>query len=163
MFECKKCDKIFANKSNLNRHFQRFHDDLSSSEEEDVDMDSVDNDDDDNLSMTESEEDEQVDDMNDKDVWKYIAQESEKREIDITEAYKEYVIMMKALKKDKTHQAVMQTLEKIKDSENMDFIEALDYSVHKRRFLINLHAQDSNDEDEAQNLFILSSFTALSF
>ena len=148
MFECKECNKIFANKSNLNRHFKRFHDDLSSSEEEeeiDQNMDSVDDDDDDNLSMNESEED--VADRNDKDVWEYIVQESKNREIDITEVYKEYVIMMKAIKKDKTHQAVMQTLENVKDSENMDFFEALDYAVHKRRFLINRHAQDSNDDD----------------
>ena len=124
-------------------------------------MDSFDDDNDDNLSMNENEE--YVADRNDKDVWEYIVQESKNRKIDVTEAYKEIVIMMKAIKKDKTHKAVMQTLENVKDSENMDFIEALDYAVHKRRFLINLHAQDSNDEDEAQNLFILSSFTALSF
>ena len=151
MFECKECNKIFANKSNLNRHSRRFHDDLSSSEEEEEieqTMDSVNDENDDDLSMNESEEDEQVDDRNDKNVWEYIVQESKNREIDITEVYKEYVIMMKAIKKDKTHQAVMQTLENVKDSENMDFFEALDYAVHKRRFLINRHAQDSTDDQD---------------
>ena len=47
-------------------------------------------------------------------------------------------------RRDEMYQAVLKTLEKAKDDEEMDFSEALDYAVDKRKFLI----YESADETE---------------
>ena len=80
---------------------------------------------------------------NDSGVWEFISRDSEEPHNDISNAYKELVIMMRALQQSSTHRSVMKTLQKVKHEEDMDYMEALDYAVHKRRFLINRHIQNS--------------------
>ena len=49
------------------------------------------------------------------------------------------------MKKDRTHDSVMQTLHRVKDEEDMDFEEALEYAIEKRRFLIQRRVKLSED------------------
>ena len=50
--------------------------------------------------------------------------------------FKRNVKFYRSLKRDETYQAVMSTLQRARDDDVMDFDEALDYAVDKRKFLI---------------------------
>ena len=82
------------------------------------------------------------------DIWKLTTDESEYRELSIAELYKEKVLFSKSLKKDNTHKAIMHTLQKAQEEEDMDFNEALDYAVDKRKFLIQRKIPVSDDDDD---------------
>ena len=128
IYKCEDCEKSFANKSNYNRHFAKMHPETS----EDEDFSDGDEDYD-----TEEEDEESDDEYSDKiDVWGQMFDESEQLGLPITTVYKDNILFMRAMKRDQTHKSVMETLEKVKDEENMDFAEALDYAIEKRRFLI---------------------------
>jgi len=161
-FQCEECDKVYVSKSNLNRHIKRFHNDDDDLPSEDDDLPSEDEEEEEeqNESMDEISEEVDEDDHqseenigdvdgeenvieNDSGVWEFIARNSEEPQNDISNAYKELVIMMKALQRSSTHRSVMKTLQKVKHEEGMDYMEALDYAVYKRRFLINRHIQNS--------------------
>ena len=68
----------------------------------------------------------------------------------MSEVYKNKVLFSRALKKDKTHQAIMKTLRNYQEEEDeMDFLEALSLAIDKRRFLIKrLELNHENDGDE---------------
>ena len=71
------------------------------------------------------------------DIWDVIDQEASKYDNgDLAEAVKMHIILCRSLKKDSTVQAIMETLRQAKEDFNMNFIEALDYAVDKRKFLI---------------------------
>ena len=131
MYECEDCQKTFSNKSNLNRHWKITHREEEAEEESDYSEEEV---------MDEtvsSDEEEDSDNENFKiDIWRSIINECEYRELSITELYKEKVLFSKSLKMDDTHKAIMRTLQKAQEEENMDFHEALDYAIDKRKFLI---------------------------
>ena len=60
----------------------------------------------------------------------------------------------RSLRRDEMYQAVLKTLEKAKDDEGMDFSEALDYAVDKRKFLIYKSADETEQvtqEEENAN------------
>ena len=40
------------------------------------------------------------------------------------------------MKRDEIHQAVMRTVERAQEEEEMDFLEALDFAIYKRKFLL---------------------------
>ena len=63
-------------------------------------------------------------------------------------------MFFRSLRRDETYQAVLKTLEKAKDDEEMDFSEALDYAVDKRKFLIYTSADETEQvtqEEENAN------------
>ena len=123
MYDCEECEKSFANKSNLNRHMAVKHPD------EDSDMESEDNED--NSFIDGDEED-----SNNSLIWKYILEESEKDQDTPMETYNLTVKLYQLLKNDQTHKSIMETVQRARDEEDMDFAEALDYAVDKRKFLI---------------------------
>ena len=132
MYDCEECEKSFANKSNLNRHMAVKHPD------EDSDMESEDNED--NSSIDGDEED-----SNNSLIWKYILEESEKDQDTPMETYKLTVKLYQLLKNDQTHKSIMETVQRARDEEDMDFAEALDYAVDKRKFLIQRKIKEVKD------------------
>ena len=139
MYDCEECHKSFSNKSNLNRHWKMTHREEETDEESDY-------------SEQESEEEEEGSDNESFsiDIWKLIVDESIYRERSIIELYKEKVLFSKSLKKDDTHSSIMHTLMKAQEEEDMDFHEALDYAVDKRKFLIQrkIPNEDGSSIDE---------------
>ena len=148
MYDCEECQKSFSNKSNLNRHWKKRHgeeewvEDIDYSEEE---------------TMEEADESEEEDEEKRSDeesttmnIWELIVNESIYRERSITELYKEKVLFSKFLKKDDTHKSIMHTLKKAQEEEDMDFHEALNYAVDKRKFLIQrkMPVADDSSADE---------------
>ena len=73
---------------------------------------------------------------NDDLVWIHIISESIDSGEDVLEVYKSKVKFARKLRRDAIHKAVMTTLENVRVEENMDYEEALDYAVDKRKFLI---------------------------
>ena len=61
-------------------------------------------------------------------------------------------MLVKSFKYDQIHQQIMGTVKRAQDEEEMDFLEALVYSIKKRSFLINRQAETgsehSNEDDE---------------
>ena len=135
MYECSECDEAFANKSNYNRHLAKSHPDETDGEEEEdyTDSESMSSEEEveSDESMDSNEDDEEI------DIWEQMYYEcDEESEISITDVYKDKILFLRAMKKDSIHKAVMQTLQRVRDEEDMDFAEALDYAIEKRRFLI---------------------------
>jgi len=88
------------------------------------------------------------------DIWNYLHDEEIIKQIPITTLYKHLVLLSKALKQDDTHQAVMHTIKKAREEEDMDFREALDYAIDKRKFLIKRRIpvkDEENDEEVDQH------------
>ena len=86
------------------------------------------------------------------DIWNYLHNEEVIKEVPITTLYKQLVLISKALKQDEIHQAAMHTVTKAREEEEMDFREALDYAIDKRKFLIQRRTplkdkEDSEEED----------------
>ena len=152
MYDCDFCDKSFANKSNLNRHNAKKHpfEDNDSSDSESIDehskrshIEDTDMSDDESYSSDE-EEDISI------DIWNYLHNEEVIKEVPITTLYKQLVLISKALKQDEIHQAVMHTVTKAREEEDMDFREALDYAIDKRKFLIQRRIPKKDEEDSEE-------------
>lgn len=151
MYECDICDKSFANKSNLNRHYFSRHqmeEDYQSSHYSEEEIDET--------YDTDEDEDSQEDlGIN---IWHHLHNESERRQARLIFLYKELVLLSKVLKRDEIHQAVMRTVKKAQEEEEMDFREALDFAIDKRKFLlhrkmnemIQLENDSSEDEDQEE-------------
>ena len=153
MAVCTECGTHFHNKSNLNRHMRVRHGQAEqNNESEQSDDDDVEN------TMEEDEpasEDEQLSSDDDEvDVWKVITEEADEEDGGLLEAFKRNVLFCRSLKRDETYQAVLNTIEKAKDEEDMDFEEALDYAIDKRKYLINRSADESKqiqrEEEEGE-------------
>ena len=130
MYECSECDKAFANKSNYNRHLAKSYPDETDGEEEEdyTDSESMSSEEEveSDESMDSNEDDEEV------DIWEQMYYEcDEDSEISITDVYKDKILFLRSMKKDSIHKAVMQTLQRVRDEEDMDFTEALDYAIRK--------------------------------
>ena len=141
MYGCDDCEKTFSTKSNYNRHVAKAHPEESEEEEDEdySDSESMSNDDD-------SDDSEQGDEET-IDIWETMFNEFEESGLSINEIYKHKILFLRAMKKDKTHKAIMQTLQRVRDEEDMDFEEALDFAIEKRRFLIHRQIiQFSNNE-----------------
>ena len=149
---CSECSKTFHNKSNLNRHKATMH---SENEEEEEEMDS------DNDSEDESENEEE-DNAWIIDIWDVIRNKAESTNRSLKKVYKDYVLLVKSFKHDEIHQKVMETVKRAQDEDEMDFLEALEYAISKRTFLINRQAtngtennvveeEEENDEDSADD------------
>ena len=139
MYNCSECDKAFANKSNYNRHRIKFHSEYSDGGTgADSESESILSEEDDG-----GEESTTIaaaaDDEREVDVWgeMYAEFRGGENDMSITDVYKEKVLFLRAMKKDSTHKSIMQTLRKVQDEDGMDFEEALDYAVDKRKFLIH--------------------------
>ena len=132
---CPDCLKTFHNKSNLNRHIEKAH---SNDSEEEVKSDS-------------SDSDESSIDPGDAlepwvvKVWTELKLKAERTNQSFIEVYKDAIIFVNSLARDDTHQSVMETFKKARNDDDMDFEEALDFSLDKRKFLI------AREFDNAEN------------
>lgn len=139
---CKTCGKEFHNISNLKRHQNLAH-----SKDEDEDMES----DDGSQSAEESESEEQENAWI-IDIWDMLTHKAKSTNTSLSKVYRYYVLLVKSFKYDQIHQQIMGTVKRAQDEEEMDFLEALDYSIKKMSFLINRHAETgsehSNEEDD---------------
>ena len=109
--------------------------------------------DDDPVKDTENntEEEEEEEDEPRVDVWQRIVKKSVKHGQNILDTYKDKVIFCRSFDDDTTHAEVIRTLEKVQEDEGMDFEEALDYAVDKRKFLI-MRELNKFDEEELQEM-----------
>lgn len=134
---CDICEKTFANKRNLNRHKLLKHANHESEENESDESE-------DNESNLEEI---QVNNLNKAAnfVWSIIIEECQESGKSVTEVYQDKVIFNVLFNKDCTHLKVMETLNRFKKEDNMDFIEALENAVERRKFLIERQVQNIID------------------
>lgn len=103
--------------------------------------------------IPESADEESSDDEPEVNVWYVVLEDAETHDISVLESFKRNVIFCRSLERDETYQAVLNTMDKVKDVEEMKFSEALDYAVDKRKFLIQKAAEEAEEnrrEEEAQ-------------
>jgi len=143
MYECDDCKRTFFTKSNYNRHVSKAHPEESEEDDKDYsDSKSMSSEDDVDSDNSEASQD----DEGTLGIWEIMSRECEETGLSIHEIFKYKILFLRAIKKDKTHKSVMETLQRVRDEEDMDFEEALDFAVEKRRFLINRQIPLSNDE-----------------
>ena len=152
MAYCIQCRRHFANRSNLNRHLKLFHNgNLSTpkaSKEEYIDVSeddddvssngsqAMDDDDDDSSETSETEDNTDDEDVDEHEIWLTMKEESGQLDMNIVDFYKAKVLFCRELKRNRIHQAIMETLNRARNEEDMSFSEALSYAVDKRKFLI---------------------------
>ena len=93
---------------------------------------------------SESETEDSSDEEGEVDVWETINATAEKDadehecelEESITESMKTSINICRSLKRDDTVKAIMETLKRAQEDDNMKFSEALDYAIDKRKFII---------------------------
>ena len=73
----------------------------------------------------EGEESSEDEEMN-IDIWNYLHNEKIIKEVLVTTLYKQMILLSKALKQDDTHQAILHTVQKAREEEDMDFRKAFD-------------------------------------
>ena len=151
MTVCGECGKPFHNKSNLNRHMRAMHSKVYQSDESEDDVDVESTVEEDELA---SDNEQLSSDEGEVDVWKVITEEADDEAGGVLQAFKRNVFFCRSLKRDETYQAVINTLEKVKDDEEMNFAEALDYAVDKRKFIIFRSAKEAEhvqkEEEEGE-------------
>jgi len=103
--------------------------------EEEEEMESEIEDTESEVSDSESDLDEEPE--HDEFVWSVIREDATAYNSSLLDAYKNNVIFTRRLKNDKTHRAVMETVKRAMDEDDMDFEEALDYAINKRQHLIS--------------------------
>ena len=154
---CKFCHKFYTRDHFLVAHEEKCpkKDILSDVEEEDEDEEMVDestqdqensgdeaheedgdDDDDDGESESDGEEGEEES----YDPWSYLKTKMNSKDDEteqLSEIYKEHMLFFHEMRKDPTHQKIQGTLKRLRDEEEMDWDEALDYAVKKRRFLFD--------------------------
>ena len=118
--------------------------------------DNVSNDESEVESKQESEVDEQESDSEESnddeenepwivDVWKQMRDEADSTDTNFLDIYKDNVTFVKSLTRDETHKKVMETFKKAQTEDDMDFVEALDFAVDRRKFLIQREFEDDSD------------------
>ena len=142
MLACKVCGKMFATNFNLGRHMKRLHSDRDDSDGDENDRD---------IESKAEEESDTDDSFNgestDTNVWKVIDAETKQTDGDLLENVKRNIKFCRSFRRDKTIQAVKETLNQAQEKYDMDFREALDYAVDKRKFLIRRTWEELNDEN----------------
>ena len=123
------------------------HSDDTDDEIEDV-VESNDEDDDEKESLHSENSDNEDDGLPEVNVWEDMADDSD---TDILEAYKQKVIYCRNMERDPVHISVMATLQRAQEEEGMDFNEALNYAVDKRKFLIQEQTKDEQEEIETDS------------
>ena len=114
------------------------------SEEENSDSDPEEDSD---VSREDDDDDEEEEEPWVVDVWEELKMKANSTNESFLEIYKEAVVFTKSLKRDETHLKVMETFNKAQEEDDMDFQEALDFAVDRRKFLIVREFQDdSNDQ-----------------
>ena len=144
---CSECGKCFQNKSNLNQEMKIKHweESSDSEEEESTEEESTEEE----LSSEEvqtSSEDEVSASNGEVDVWKVIIRDANEQDGDVLASFKRNVHFCRSLKRDKMYQKVTETLKRVKDDEEMEHDEALDYAKHKRKFLIERAVKNAKED-----------------
>ena len=169
MVRFKKCSSTFANKSNLNRHDEIVHlhdsDERMNSDYDDDDDETIsivseteeesydsidDNEEEENKDDGEQDEDDGDNEDEESSLWMDMKNEALDLKVSLLDLYKEKIMFHRNLKRTSIHRAVMQTLQRARDEEDMSFSEALDYAVDKRKFLIlkSTAAEEKEEEEE---------------
>ena len=149
-FVCSICQRGFHNKSNLNRHTKMVHD---SEEIEQMESEDSFDEQEENSNTDESGEDsegEEYNEVEEKSIWTDIYNLVKTGNRKPLEAYKEVVVQAETLRTDPVHKKVMKTLKRYREEDDMDFEEALDKTIHKRRFLILREITQQHDEEEEE-------------
>ena len=71
---------------------------------------------------------------------------------DYLEAFKRNVKFCSSFKNDETYRKIKETIERVKTEDDMDFEEALDYAVNKRRFLIRRNIAKTLEDENKDNI-----------
>ena len=82
-------------------------------------------------------------------IWADIAYQANENNQPALEVYKQFVMQAYTLKIDSVHKKVMKTLTNYQEEHDMDFEEALDKTIEKRKYLIlrEIARNESDDED----------------
>ena len=136
---CKECLRTFHNKSTLNKHIKRAHSDEEESEEE-VESEE---------GASDSEEMSDAGDVEEPwtvNIWEEMKQKSDTTNDSFLRVYKDGIIFANSLTRADTHREVMKTFKKARNEDDMDFEEALDFALDRRKFLtVREFEDDEND------------------
>ena len=149
MVRCQYCEKVFQNKSNLNRHARIQHaeevneDNLSDNSPDTQSENEIENAyDDGNSTDSDGEE---------IDVWRVILKEAHRDNESYLQAFKNNVKFCRSFDNDITVQTVIKTMDKGIEDEDMNFDEALDYATDKRKFLIEKVIENAEKEGTSED------------
>ena len=87
--------------------------------------------------VSDSESDLDEEPEHDEFVWSVIREDAAAYNSSLLDACKKNVIFSRRLKNDKTHRAVIETVKRAMDEDDMDFDKALDYAINKIQHLIS--------------------------
>ncbi len=84
------------------------------------------------------------------EIWADIADQANENNEEPLEVYKQFVMQAYTLEIDCVHKKVMKTLKRYEENDDMDFEEALDKTIEKRKYLIlrEIARHESDDEKE---------------
>ena len=138
MHTCKDCNEGFRDHADLDEHMREEHPKRSKLEDEESDA---------------SSEDENQKEGWKINVWGVIVNSIGDRGKDLLETFKWYILFAREFEKDATVKKVYDTIDRAEDEEDMDWDEAVQHAIEKRKFLIqrqmgvvNNNEQDSEEE-----------------
>ena len=80
------------------------------------------------------------------DVWEEMKRKAETTNDSFIQVYKEAIIFANSLTRADTHRKVMETFKKARNEDDMDFEEALDFALDRRKFLIVREFEDEEND-----------------
>ena len=99
---------------------------------------------------SEEKSDNETDEEEETSIWADIANQANENNEQPLEVYKQFVMQAYTLNIDCVHKKVMKTLKRYQEEYDMDFEEALDKTIQKRKYLIlqEIARNESDDEKE---------------
>ena len=135
MYTCQQCPERFEYPSELNQHTLEEHPKRSKMEDEESD---------------DFSEDENQGGEPRISVWGVIVNSIGERGNDLLETFKWYILFAREFQQDATVKKVYDTIERAEDEEEMDWDEAVQHAVEKRKFLIQKHVANSVQYSEEE-------------
>jgi hypothetical protein len=88
------------------------------------------------------------------DIWADIANHVNQNNEEPLAVYKQFVMQAHTLQIDCVHKKVMKTLKRYQEDDDMDFEEALDKTIQKRKYLILREIARNESDDEEENVAV---------
>ena len=79
-------------------------------------------------------------------VWDEMKRKADTTNDSFLRVYKDAIIFANSLKRADTHREVMKTFKKARNEDDMDFEEALDFALDRRKFLIVREFEDDEND-----------------